>query len=307
MKKLFTILLCLLCICACTPKQEEPAENIVGGWKDAEDGTITKELEEIFNKAAEGYTGMNFKPLQLLATQLVSGTNYKFLCEGTTVIADPVTSQKIVTVYQDLQGNCKITDVEDVPGSAVEDNTESEAPVLGGWKDAEDGTITDELKEIFDKAMEGYTGMGFTPIQLLATQLVSGTNYKFLCEATSVTAEPVTSEKIVTVYQDLQGNCKIIEVEDYEPAQLLGGWTDVEDGTLTKELIELFQKASEGYTGLNLTPLELLATQVVAGTNYRFLCDSTTVTAEPVEAKKIVTVYEDLEGNASIINVEDYE
>ena len=39
-----------------------------------------------------------------------TGKNYKFLCRGTTVTADPVTSLYVTTVYQDAEGNCSITE-----------------------------------------------------------------------------------------------------------------------------------------------------------------------------------------------------
>ena len=68
-----------------------------------------------------------------------------------------------------------------------------------------------------------------------------------------------------------------------------------------------FNKAVEGFTGNDLTPMALLGTQVVAGTNYAFLCHSTLVTAEPVESIQVVIVYEDLEGNAEITGISNVD
>jgi len=95
----------------------------------------------------------------------------------------------------------------------VEETKESEA--VGGWSKVDDGTITDELQKIFDTAVNGLTGATYKAEKLLETQLVSGTNYKFLEEKTTVTAEPVTSKVIVTVYEDLQGNVKLLDITDY--------------------------------------------------------------------------------------------
>jgi hypothetical protein len=50
----------------------------------------------------------------------------------------------------------------------------------------EDAVLTEEAQSAFDKAMEGLVGVNYTPLALLGTQLVSGTNYSFLCEAAVV-------------------------------------------------------------------------------------------------------------------------
>ena len=130
MKKLLTLLLTLLMVftlvgCNST-KEEEPVvvdtpqinepvqEEIVGGFVDVEDRTLTDELKQIFNKALEGYVGMSLQPVELYQTQVVAGTNYKFVCSGTKTTNPPITGTYFVTVYQDLEGNCSITEIETV-------------------------------------------------------------------------------------------------------------------------------------------------------------------------------------------------
>jgi len=120
MKKLLIGLLAVtmvLGISACKKKEEtvEPAKEseTVGGWTKVEDGTITDDLQKLFDKAVGSLTGATYKPEKLLETQLVSGTNYKFLAEQTTVTADPTTKKVIVEIYEDLQGNVSITNITD--------------------------------------------------------------------------------------------------------------------------------------------------------------------------------------------------
>ena len=109
MKKTLVLLMILLCtLCACARKEEK-----LGGFEEPKEKEITPELKEIFDKACEGYVGMDFEVLELVATQIVSGTNYKFLCNGTTVTLNPQTAKKYVSVYKDLEGNCRIIEVED--------------------------------------------------------------------------------------------------------------------------------------------------------------------------------------------------
>ena len=91
----------------------------------------------------------------------------------------------------------------------------AEREIVGGWTE-EDGAITDEMKELFDKAFGQLIGVSYKPIRLISTQLVSGKNYKFLCEATlpGQNSDPVM--KVVTIYVDLQGNTSILSIEDPE-------------------------------------------------------------------------------------------
>lgn len=137
MKKLLTILLSALMVLALVGcdsnkeetitleepiKQEEIVEDdtILGGFTEAEDKTLTDELKEIFAKACESYTGISLKPERLEGTQVVAGTNYKFLASGTKTTNPPIKGSYFVTVYKDLQGNCSIIDVETVTESTVD-------------------------------------------------------------------------------------------------------------------------------------------------------------------------------------------
>lgn len=66
---------------------------------------------------------------------------------------------------------------------------------------------------------------------------------------------------------------------------------------------DVFNKAFEGFTGVGYTP-NTVSTQVVAGTNYRFFCDYTTVTATPKKGKALVLIFEELPcyGGEVVIN-----
>ena len=62
-----------------------------------------------------------------------------------------------------------------------------DGPMLaGGWQVGE--SANQQVMEGFDKAMENFLGASFEPDLLIATQVVAGTNYCFLCKQTPVTA-----------------------------------------------------------------------------------------------------------------------
>ena len=81
------------------------------------------------------------------------------------------------------------------------------------------------------------------------------------------------------------------------------------DPAVTEELRALFEKGTETLTGAGYNPVAYLGSQVVAGRNHAFLCQMVTaypgMETEPAYA--IVYLYEDLQGNVSILNIADFD
>ena len=82
----------------------------------------------------------------------------------------------------------------------------------GGWTLAESAEIPAEAQKAFDKAMEGFTGVGYKPIAYLGSQVVAGLNYAFLCKSKGVYPGAKESFSIVKVYAALDGSATITGV-----------------------------------------------------------------------------------------------
>ncbi len=80
---------------------------------------------------------------------------------------------------------------------------------------------------------------------------------------------------------------------------LAGGWTAYHD--LTREDKKEFDKALKGFVGVHYTP-ESVSTQVVAGMNYRFKCESSIPPAEVIW-ESIVEIYQPLKGDPHITGI----
>ena len=194
-------------------------EAEAGGWtvnSEFGEAEIPEDAKAAFDKAMEGYTGMGFKPVAYLGSQVVAGANYAFLCEGTTMTAEPVTSLKIVTVYAGVDDTAEVKDVVDV-NVAPSDDAEVEfipSDFTGAYDytEAAGAALPENAAEAFDKAVEGLAGVSYEPIALLGTQVVAGQNLAVLCKAASVTAEPATALAVVYVYADLEGGATITGV-----------------------------------------------------------------------------------------------
>ena len=166
---------------------------------------------------------------------------------------------------------------------------EKEPAVVGGWTISEDAALTDEARAAFEKAMEGFTGVGYEPVALIGTQVVSGTNYCILCEARVIVPDAAPYYALVYVYADLKGGAEILniaalnlgdiaetgEIKAADPTSgnLLGGW-------------KLDRESTVEVDGALLH----LASQLVNGTNHCVLC----------QGGKLVFVYESLDGKTEL-------
>ncbi len=225
MKKIIVLLLAvvmLFSLAACgkkAPEQEPAAEEpasapaAVGGWALPESPKVPAEAAEALEKALSGLVGAKYTPVAFLGSQLVSGTNYKLLCGVAPVVPDPVETWAVVTVYKDLQGNASITDVQE-SGIPTE-----MGGALGGWSVPEDPALSDEIREAFDKATEKLLGVNYEPLAVVGQQVVSGMNYRILCEATAVAPGAEPAYAIVTVYRDTAGNAEVTDVAAFAAAE----------------------------------------------------------------------------------------
>ena len=115
---------------------------LMGGWQVSEDPAITEEAQDAFNKALDGLVGAEYEPIALLATQVVAGTNYCFLCRITPVVPNPVPGYAFVYIYEDLQGNAKILDVQEIEFGLSELSDDPDQDVL-------DQNVSDQNNTVF--------------------------------------------------------------------------------------------------------------------------------------------------------------
>ena len=305
-------------------------EEVPGGWTEAEDKTITTERKELFEKAVSELTGASYEPVSYEASQVVAGTNHKFTAYRTLVVPDAEPELVEMIIYVDVEGNVSVSSINEISSADA-----GEEDIEGGWVDAEDPTVTAELKEIFDSAFEGMTGATYEPVSFDAYQIVAGKNYQFTAYQTLVVPDAEKTLVKVYIYVDTAGKATLTDIEEIsgqedpaqeDPAQedptqedptqedptqedptpeLSGGWTEAEDKTITAERKELFEKAVSELTGATYEPVSYEASQVVAGTNHKFTAYRTLVIpdAEPELVEMII--YVDVEGNVSVASVNE--
>ena len=192
--------------------EEEPAvENppmIVGGWAvsgEPVQNRLNEEEQKVFDQVV-AVTGMDYEPAAVLATQVVAGTNYAYLCRE----KDGDREWIVVTVFSGLNGETQVLNAHVLALYALLTTDKTlPAGLSGGWslRETDSGAALqpEEAQAAFSQAVAG-TEENLSPIALLGTQEVAGTNYKVL-------AQSENALYLVTVYAPLTGDASIIDME----------------------------------------------------------------------------------------------
>ena len=196
--------------------EADPEENVpgigTGAWAAAESNAMTDDLNKIFEKAVSELDGYYYRPVALIGTQIVAGTNYCFLCTNTIQGNSATNAMKLTYIYVDLSGEAKFVKDEVLKLPGTDDSGEK----VGGWAYAESTEITDAIKKVMEKATETLTGATYEPVAYIGSQVVAGTNHAILCKCSPSVADlnGATTYILVYVYEDLQGNCEITDTTD---------------------------------------------------------------------------------------------
>ena len=88
---------------------------------------------------------------------------------------------------------------------------------------------------------------------------------------------------------------------------MVGGWSVAENNAVTEEQKAVFDKAIEKLMGISHESVAYLGSQLVAGTNHCFLCKATVIYPDAVPSYKLVYIYQDLQGDATVTQVADLD
>ena len=187
--------------------------STAGGWSVSKVrySFLTSGQKKIFDKAVKKLTGVSYSPAAVLARQTVAGTNYIFLCQGTTVTAKPTKDWYVLTAYKDLKSKVSLSSVKKMKVSNIKVNKNPRQGTLDGglrimtFKNRPEALSKGVLK-VFNKGIKKYTGYELRPISLLGTQVVAGKNYRFLCFGTGKAGKDLF---VVDIYKDIKGKCSV--------------------------------------------------------------------------------------------------
>lgn len=166
-----------------------------------------------------------------------------------------------------------------------------------------------QAQAAIDKALETMTGAEYEAVAVLGSQVVAGTNECILCKVTPVVPDAASQWALVYLYEDLDGNAEITQVVDLmtnSEEATDGGWVcNQGDEALEADANDALETALEMMDGADCEVIAVLGSQTVSGMNYRLLCQVTPVVPDAEGSFCLVTVYQDVDGNAEIAEVTD--
>ena len=180
-----------------------------GGWETNEGAVdISKNpaAKSAFKKAIKNLTGVKYQAIALLGSQVVAGMNYAILCRTTAVYPDAQPQIEVVYIYEDLQGNAEITGFQTIIGEQR----------MGGFS-ANSGKLSIKknktVYKAYKKAVKGLTGVSYTPVAYLGSQVVAGTNYLVLCRSKGVYPGAAYQWSLVKINKDLKGKASLADID----------------------------------------------------------------------------------------------
>ncbi len=85
------------------------------------------------------------------------------------------------------------------------------AAMTGAWTVFSCDISKDEMA-VFKKALDGLVGVDYTPVAV-SSQVVSGINYDFFCNAKEVYPTAVNEAAIVSIYAPATGDPKLMRIK----------------------------------------------------------------------------------------------
>ena len=135
--------------------------------------------------------GAGYKAIAYLGTQEVNGINHAVLMEQ-TIFSGADTVNAVVVVFNEKPNS------KDVVVSDIRRIVEAGGK-LGGTKVHMTTEIPQEVKDVFNTVINGFTGSTVKPFVYVGEKQVKGTDYKLIAEVKPVVPNAKTHLSIVTV------------------------------------------------------------------------------------------------------------
>ena len=123
--------------------------------------------------------------------------------------------------FNSLKGKSSVKGVEDFDLNKYifKDNELEKKEATGGWSvynKTEAQELDKKVQKIYDKALKELSGVEYTPIALLGTQLVSGNNYAVLALGKTTTKESTYTIAVLTIYNNLDDKASVESIAEID-------------------------------------------------------------------------------------------
>ena len=128
--------------------------------------SLPQDLASAFAEVNGGLLGATYVPIWYVGTQVVNGINHFLICKEIRITKE--------------QKTCIVALVINIPPNSIGGNGAKIVNII------EEADLPDEVEEGFEKATKDLLGVDYKPIMYVGKQIVHGTNYYVICQATAV-------------------------------------------------------------------------------------------------------------------------
>ena len=208
---------------ATTESEKEKAENnsnsLVGAYNTNLVSFSIKDNPDAINafEAAfpNGYNYTHYEPIALLGTQVVSGTNYLYLCKSTWTDYQENVSFVLLQIYQDLSGK------SEVMGSAILFPTEESREEGEDYIDNTGSYLPENIPAIqnaFNEAVKDNENVSYIPLAYIGKHTQEGKPEEDVIFAAKDPRGTDTkiSYELFYIAKDTDGKAKLVKTEDVQ-------------------------------------------------------------------------------------------
>ena len=208
---------------ATTESEKEKAENnsdsLVGAYNTNLVSFSIKDNPDAMSafEAAfpNGYNYTHYEPIALLGTQVVSGTNYLYLCKSTWTDYQENVSFVLLQIYQDLSGKSQVV------GSAILFPTEESREEGEDYIDNTGSFLPENIPAIqnaFEEAVPDDENVSYIPLAYIGKHSQEGKSEEdvIFTAKKSKGKDAKTSYVLLYIAKDKNGKAKLVKTEDVE-------------------------------------------------------------------------------------------
>lgn len=161
----------------------------------------------------KGYNYTHYEPIALLGTQVVSGTNYLYLCKSTWTDYQENVSFVLLQIYQDLSGKSQVM------GSAILFPTEESREEGEDYIDNTGSYLPENIPAIqnaFKEAVPDNENVSYIPLAYIGKHTQEGKTEEdvIFTAKKSKGKDAKTNYELLYIAKDKDGKAKLVKTED---------------------------------------------------------------------------------------------
>ena len=199
-------------------KEKEQAENnsdapLVGAYNT---NLVSFSLKDNFEAAfPNGNNYTHYEPIALLGTQVVSGTNYLYLCKSTWTDYQENVSFVLLQIYQDLSGKSEVV------GSAILFPTEESREEGEDYIDNTGSYLPENIPAIqnaFNEAVKDNENVSYIPLAYIGKHTQEGKPEEdvIFTAKKSKGKDVKANYELLYIGKDKDGKAKLVKTEDVQ-------------------------------------------------------------------------------------------